>query len=430
MKYKFEDSFLELGFIKELLKEFNLPNIPVAVDGMKLYEGQLYIKDLNICRYENGHLRNLTSYYYNRPVLNLTRNMYITTSFYSSDIHEYLGEYLRFIRDYKKINLMGLYNCFSNRAILCKQPKIRDNIFGYENWDNNYNYYAIPVKFGQTYTIGLDSTTPVELYCILWNSVLIEADDENTNFKNLLKNLYSNTKITLNSCLINKPVTYINLKDFDATGLLGFKDNLKLIIKLPNSNKTSITVLEGDYYYNDEVGGAITTTMNIGDETWLDINDNESGYYNINYPTILSLFKVNDEQKHPFADRLIEYLLDTAVTNLDELDDNIKRVQEYLKYLRNAVPKILYGEWDRNMNKEIYNISKKSMISRYNDPEPIPYIAQKTMTITKTDSDGTVKVLEPTQKQLIDIKNDLLMYMDKDVESLFWATGTNDKYIR
>ena len=51
MKYKFNDTFIELGFIKELLKEFNLPNIPVAVEDSKLYIGKLYIKDLGIYRY-------------------------------------------------------------------------------------------------------------------------------------------------------------------------------------------------------------------------------------------------------------------------------------------------------------------------------------------------------------------------------------------
>ena len=121
MKYKFDSTFLELGFIKETLKEFNLPNIPVATDDTKLYPNMLYIKDLGIYRYRrDDQLIKELDYFFNRPVFNLTRNMSITTSYYSTDIHEYLGEYLRFMRDYKKYNLMSLYNCFSNRVVFPK----------------------------------------------------------------------------------------------------------------------------------------------------------------------------------------------------------------------------------------------------------------------------------------------------------------------
>ena len=50
MKYKFGTIFLGLGFMKELLHEFNLPNIPVATDDTKLYDNRLYIKDLGVHR--------------------------------------------------------------------------------------------------------------------------------------------------------------------------------------------------------------------------------------------------------------------------------------------------------------------------------------------------------------------------------------------
>lgn len=40
------------------------------------------------------------------------------------------------------------------------------------------------------------------------------------------------------------------------------------------------------------------------------------------------------------------------------------------------------------------------------------------------DSEGIYPV------DLIDVKKDLLMYMDKDVENLFLATGVDDQYTR
>ena len=183
MKYKFGTVFLGLGFIKELLNEFNLPNIPVATDDIighvwgkndsgvpyddgHLYKGGLYIKDLGIYRYMGIDYNpntdmpyrkfiKVADYYYNKPILNLTNNMSITRSYYSNDMHEYLGNYLRFLRDYKHINLMSLYNCFSNTTIAINSS------------DDRYNYFAVPVKFNQVYTIGIDSRVPIQIYCTL-----------------------------------------------------------------------------------------------------------------------------------------------------------------------------------------------------------------------------------------------------------------------
>ena len=422
MKYKFGDSFLELGAIKELLKEFNLPMYPVATEETPMYDGMVYIKDLGIYKYDANKekLIKITNYYYNRPVLNLTTTMSVTSSQYGTEIHEYLGRYLRFLRDYKNINLMSLYNCFSNRVIVPQNT----TDYSYEN----YNYYAIPVKFNRTYTIGFDSSVPVDMYCTLWDSREIES------------NLPDTTKITVNNCKLNKPFIYSVLKDINAAPYLKQRENLKLIIKLPTNNKTSITVLEGDYIFDTVIDRKVTTKAYFGDETAKDING-VSYVHSKTYPTDLSLFKINDNQKHPFADRLVEYLLDTAVTSLDKLDDNVKRVQEYLKYLKGYAPDILYGVWDEKMNDNIYDIAKNSFINRVSS-DPIRYIKSKTNFIAKditVNDEGKVIDFVPWDSEnpgptyflnLIDTCPDLLMYMDKDVEGLFLATGLDDKYTR
>ena len=97
---------------------------------------------------------------------------------------------------------------------------------------------------------------------------------------------------------------------------------------MPQTNNTSITVLEGDYIFDTVIDSKITSVAifnrDIKDPQGKDI------YHTKTYPTDLSLFKVNDSQKHPFADRLLEYLFDTAITQVDKLEDNVKRTQEFI----------------------------------------------------------------------------------------------------
>ena len=423
MKYRFNSIFYGIGYIKEMLKEFNLPKIPVITDDIKLYNDALYIKDLHLYRYEaaEDRLVKITDYYYNRPILNLTTNMNLTYSYYSTDFHEYLGNYLRFQRDYKHLNLMPLYNCFSNRIV-----------FPTKNYDENYNYYAIPVKFGQSYTIGFDSSTAVELYCTLWNKTFIKGI-QNSKYitPDELTNLETVTKFVVPGCDITHPFIYTKLKDFDASKFIQHFNDLCLIIKMPVSNKTSITVLEGDYIYDTIIDGNVTTEIEHGtkEKQTTTAGKTVNKFFHKTYPTDISLFSVNDEQKHPFADRLMEYLLDEAVTNVDNLDDNIKRVQEYLIYLQHHGPKILYGVWDPTMNTAIYKSAKNTVINgqRYK-----PLKRLNVYTSKYVDSEGMQpdKLYFDTTKNLIDVYPDLLMYMDKDVEEMFLATGLDDKYTR
>lgn len=411
MKYKFDSTFIELGFIKELLKEFNLPNVPVATDDTRLYPGQLYVKDLGIYRcLKDGKLKKIADYYYNRPVFNLTRNMSVTTSYYSTDFHEYLGEYLRFLRDYKHLNLMSLYNCFSNRVIF---PKYRDD---------NYNYYAIPVKFGQVYTIGFDSTSQIEVYCTLWNNVTIgtEASSNDTDSSNPQVDLRENTKLLVSGCKLNSPFIYTKLKDLDATKYLKNWNDLRLIIKMPQTNDTSITVLEGDYIFNSVIDSKLTTYTEFNNDLF-DSEGNKYPYHNKTYPTDLSLLKINDKQKHPFADRLIEYLLDTAITHMDKLDENIKRTQNYLLHLTNTFPGNIAGIWNESINDTIYRTENYviNYVKDYKNNIVIPL-----QNLSQDDTDYLF--YKVNMRSLIDMHSDMLTYVDKDVEELFLALGVDE----
>ena len=67
----------------------------------------------------------------------------------------------------------------------------------------------------------------------------------------------------------------------------------------------------------------------------------------------LQLLTLNTGESYPFADRLVEYLLGSAITSSDEIADNIKRVQKVLN--KNGYFFTIEGLWEPQMQKVIYD---------------------------------------------------------------------------
>ncbi len=371
-------------------------------------------------------------YAYNLKIKNGTKNLVINNSTYDSDTHEYLGDFLRFHRDYLNVNLMPLYNCFSNRACpnldvtvkvvpdkVEKQTidgKTTDVVVekGYEavfkTKNTDYKIYMVPIKFFQKYTIAIDCNEAVEVFCGLYGRYQYED-----KYNIIMKDTY----YCFNTLNFNNPQLFDPTEKLapylDPTHELELaqrEEDLKLFIKVPASNKSAIVILEGDYRdcqmpnmtssYNflqnnpktDEAAKSLDLDLEIlmnninidaennnlsitksqradvsnvakinGDN--LNIDDAEvfiSGkdlselnalsedsdeealfepqiIFNksvINFAenledlkliTPLQLLYVNTGESYPFADRLIEYLVGNAITPLDTLGDNIKRVK-------------------------------------------------------------------------------------------------------
>ncbi|MBP5468708.1 MAG: hypothetical protein J6Z11_05635 [Candidatus Riflebacteria bacterium] len=161
-----------------------------------------------------------------------------------------MGDYLRFQRDYNNINLMPLYNCFSDRP--CNSLDISFGINGtkvtFNTKDTNYKIYMLPIKLFQNYTIAIDSETPIELCCGLYGNY----QDERDRFIAIPSKTYQ--KFT--SCKFNKPFLYTKLADFCNDSNLSAKlltelaqneSDFKLFIKVAQNNTSTITVLEGNY---------------------------------------------------------------------------------------------------------------------------------------------------------------------------------------
>ena len=182
---KFNNRNIISGYIKQLLYSFNLPicrvfenenecknflNTPSTTSSSPIYKDN-YIAIIRKYKENRDYFVTIDSqtteikplyvYRYNHFYPNLTKKLRLENDIYDSYTHTYLGNYLRFIRDYFDINLMSLYNCYNNETII----------------QDNYKYMLIPIKYNTTYTVFT----------------------EKNNIKYIVTNEVVDTKSTINS---------------------------------------------------------------------------------------------------------------------------------------------------------------------------------------------------------------------------------------
>jgi len=393
MKYNFQDTSIIVGQIKELLRNFNLPMIPVYSEKTVLYDNRVYIKNNDIVKYHklDNSFEVLGNYMYGKEFLNLTKKMELNSSNYDTYTHKCLGDYLRFIRDYKKINLMSMYNCFGNQqpSRIYSSVKLSSGNYLIDTDDKRYNFYIIPVKFNEVYTIAIDSAARYDIFCCFYNNKFITDTPVNLIEQSLLVKNGSN---------FNSPFIY-NTNFKCAENCWRKEKDLMMVLKLPQIVNSSVVILEGNY----------TESCNIVDGTLVtDYHYNDNNLPE-NYLSKISLLQYNNKISYPFSDRLVEYLTNNAITSQDTINKNIERVQDGL------YPVVLngyYGLWDESIRSDIYKHSieedkTKGKIGRYGN-------------IIKRD---ITKLRIP--KSFRDLYKDLIYCVDKDVEtmiSVLWDT--------
>ena len=231
---RFNNDHIFTGYLKQLLASFNLPKYRVYTKEQEKhfnkYNEELnviptvrvvgdqypedlryvsYIKDDIIQQYikeqnTDGSYKyywqvSNTHYHENKKELNYTKTFQIKNNIYDTYTHEYLGDFLRFFRDYYNVNLMPLYNCFTDK--LCTNLKLNFEVFNinvsFDSKNESFKIYMLPVKLFQKYTIAIDSNLPIELCCGFFGAYLDSSDkskrlSENTyqkiNFSNFRKN--------------------------------------------------------------------------------------------------------------------------------------------------------------------------------------------------------------------------------------------------
>lgn len=385
---KFNNSNIFTGYLKQLLHDFKLPQFRVYTKENKRYF-EKYGKELHIIESEPDrdnsgpeyptHVRNIVylrndkfQKYVNGAweTINLgqelkkTANNYtrlsIKDQIYDSYTHDYLGRYLRYIRDMHNIDLMPLYNCFGYETPNELKIEIADGdktTATFDSSDNNYKIYILPARFFQKYTIAIDCAKTVEICCCLYG----RYQDK----RSLIEELYKKTYFKTSHAIFSQPFVYDKLSDIDeflskeSVLELGQSErDLKLVIKLPADNRSSITVLEGDYHnWNDErlFGPGVRIERPTHNRAIINFEADDDSLENLAFKPItkLQLLCLNTGESYPFADRLIEYLSDNAITDLDTISDNVARAQKILSENGNAIKQ--NGAWNDRMRLMFYD---------------------------------------------------------------------------
>jgi len=397
---RLNDDSIYVGQIKQILHSFNLPMFPIYQENSRYLVGEHYLKDDDVFAYINiyddkgekiGEEEKFVEHYtFGEPLENLTTNLPISSNVYDSQTHVYLGNYLRFLRDYIGLDLMSLYNCCGYDSprdfeapylfprIDPETGKQAQSRFSSE--DSKYTLIMVPVKRGRTYTIGIDYHGDIEMACMHYeNNTMLDSD----SLGNYI--MLPNTFHKVRGPRFNHPFIYDKLSELKHDGDV-LENTLKLFIKVPTSCKSSIVVLEGDYrncsndnlYMDSKSSGEINTyKQKLGDSPIIvDGVDPSTGEvlktcpYMLNYDFVNKnqLLSLNLGQKVLLADRLVEYLSQQAIAPNDDVVDNIKRAQRTLLYNTNSYNIKQFGVWDNGMRKSIYNfIWNNGIINNYED---------------------------------------------------------------
>lgn len=447
-----------------------------------------YLKDGNLYIYQLKNPNNSTTKeaeleYSWRPCRNfnfrenvfipgLTKTLDDPGSLYTTTTHEYLGDFLRFYRDSTNINLMPLYNCFNKKLCnniniyLSSEDKDKQNENQNENEivfrasDSQYKIYMLPVKLFESYTIAIDCAQGIEMFCGLYGNDLDVSDKG----KDLIKRTYQN----FNQTFFNQPFLYEKLsakfwgrkdditeeqktieaflKDKVITrwDIINRERDLKLFIKIPASNKSSITILEGNYLnFNDCKYEISESKLELDNDAIEKVyawaysqntfvsNFEKTSRLTSDYLPVLSerpfkpigklqLLAMNTGTSYPFSNRLVEYLSNSVITPEDTISDNIRRVQKVMEnngYLFN-IP----GIWEPSMQKIIYDYLKNdgpyTVVNKNKNYKDLPQKDQ-----IKNRHQGLHTTIGHNNR---DSYYDVLGFVDKDAEKFYasWKVAT------
>lgn len=274
-------------------------------------------------------------YLYGEPINNLTTNLRIDNNIYDVYTHRYLGRYLRFLKDFKGIDLMSLYNCCdytqsSVKFVAASTQEIRTLSF---ESSTSHVCYAVPIR-DRGYTVQIETSLPVE-FCISIN--------KNVSSRSVMA-FASHKRLIIHNRIYISPRSLLPEKLVDKYG-----SDLQLFLKIPASYTGTVTVLEGNFtkeYAKPSFPGA--TTHSSGIEAFSYYTEHSNILYSSGFTSQPQLLAYRGNDRCLVADRLLQYLTGNVVCPTSEYYD-IRKAQRFLTQAR-----IGYGDgvWaDNNLSR-------------------------------------------------------------------------------
>lgn len=327
MFQRFNQDTIVSKFIKAFLSANYIPTIPIySTDNKDILDNLYIIKDQIFYKDDSNIIK--------RSSINtLVKNNGINTNYlsnsygYDSITHKYLGDYLRYYKEISGIDLLPFYNCYSNIYLkdiyLDKEQKIKSAKSIYQ-YDTDYKYVAIPIKFNRPYTIAIDAVD-YKIFPIIYGN------------KGILD-------LSFNDSIIVKDISYSSFKqpylyriDNTDKNTSYYESCLYLVLRIPITNRSSIVVLEGDYtqLLNRQIYSmnADLSNTNSSNDDLKNVIELKNSYFQQKV-SLLSLLTISDGYCYAFSDRLIEYLLKNVIDSEDNIENNVKRVIQYCESTR------------------------------------------------------------------------------------------------
>lgn len=156
--------------IKNLLASTYLPLVRSVREGDYICAGRLYVFRCEVIKCNSSGYIGSGKFLSNLPLASwdriqefhfgdtdgkLSTNYISNAEGYDYKTHERFGQYLRNLRDMYGLNLLSLYNCFSNQPLenhIIEPQKIVET-----SRNNNTKIYKVPIRFNQDYTICIEN---------------------------------------------------------------------------------------------------------------------------------------------------------------------------------------------------------------------------------------------------------------------------------
>ena len=238
---KFDVNTLESQYIQSLLYDTWVPTVPVfshvpdkaEIEQLKLKASQTIVTPNNTYVInENKELEFVDHYVFGKFYPNITSNYHSRESYYSTSMHEALGRYLRFVRDLTDLDLLPLYNCYSNKYLHNQQLSlitVEGKNLVTINQSTDTDIILIPVQNNKKYQLSFDARGAVVYY----TTFLYDGES-------FLQDSHSNTLTRIDTSF-SAPVTV----DIAVEGLTWEQQRyLHLAIQVPTDLTSSIVVVE------------------------------------------------------------------------------------------------------------------------------------------------------------------------------------------